>query len=172
MKNQFIKTRKLLSTLAALAVTLSMVSCGSDDNNANSRYTNSATTTTTTKPTATTTTTTKSIPKKFDNFIFNESVPNDVTGNWKSVIVDEKFDVVKNAIDLYNCYFSNEQTILAVINLENQTTACISKVLGALDITIHKYVDGGENDAKSMFCGKVLSEYWVYIDSGKSEKIR
>ena len=170
--------KKTLSMLVALVITLSMVACGSSDKNTDSAsqnsnsnsFTSTTTTTTTTRP-ATTTTTKKA--SKFDDYVLNESIRNDTTGSWKSVLVAEKLDVVKNAVDLYDYYFDDNKTILAVINMSTKTTAKISVLYdGTLDITIYDYVDGEEHDANLMFSGNVLSEYWVTIKDGKAEKIQ
>ena len=175
--------KKTLSMLVALVITLSMVACGLSDKNTDSTFQNSnsnsftstTTTTTTAKPTTTTPATTITTKKasKFDDYVLNESIRNDTTGNWKSVLVAEKLDVVKNAVDLYDYYFDDNKTILAVINMSTKTTAKISVLYdGTLDVTIYGYVDGEEHDANLMFSGNVLSEYWVTIKDGKSEKIQ
>ena len=40
-----------------------------------------------------------------------------------------------------------------------------------LSVTIHEYVNKEELDAKKLFSGMVLGEYWIYLDNGDIEKI-
>lgn len=100
------------------------------------------------------------------------SVRNDATGKWKyTTIADSDFDVTEYAVSIYKEY-GGEDAVLAVINFSTNTTACINKVAGYLDVTIHEYVKGEEHDAKEMFSGMVLGEYMVYTDNGDVEKIQ
>lgn len=41
-----------------------------------------------------------------------------------------------------------------------------------LDVTIYEYVDKEEHDAKKLFSGMLLTEYFVYIDNGDIEEVQ
>lgn len=99
-------------------------------------------------------------------------VRNDVTGRWKVITVNSDKDIVKYAKDYYENNFSNENEIHAIVNLQTNRTYKISNLLGnSLDVTVHKYIPGEQNDAKKLFSGDVLDEYTVYLDNGKIERI-
>lgn len=94
MENRTNKTKKLLSTLAALVITLSMVSCGSNDNSTNSSSTSSTTTTTTTaetttttKPTTTTTTTQSTTTKKTNDILDTDTFVDEIE---KKISISDK----------------------------------------------------------------------------------
>ena len=69
-------------------------------------------------------------------------------------------------------YFKSNNEIHALINMATKRTARISVLFDSiLDVTIKQYVKGEEHDAKELFGGKTLKEYWVYLDTGKIELI-
>mgnify|MGYP000787866733 FL=1 len=41
-----------------------------------------------------------------------------------------------------------------------------------LDVSIYEYVDGEEHDAKLLFGGTLLKQYFVYTDTGEIEEIQ
>ena len=54
----------------------------------------------------------------------------------------------------------------------NTTTSISVLVNGTLRVAIHEYVDGEEHDAKELFNGMLLGEYYINIESGQIEKIQ
>ena len=114
--------------------------------------------------------------KKFSdneiNIDLQDSVRNDVTGNWKLARTSDVFNIEEYALDYYNTYFNDDNEIHAVVNFTNNTTTNISYMFGILDVAIHEYVDKEEHDANILFSGDVIEEYYVYIDNGDIEKIR
>lgn len=106
------------------------------------------------------------------DFSFRTSVRNDVTGNWRVSIISTSATPDTYALDYYNTLFSSDSEVHAIINTALNTTTRINSVYGALDVTVLEHIDGEENDAKELFCGSVLSEYLIYTDTGKVEKIQ
>ena len=53
------------------------------------------------------------------------------------------------------------------MNFTYNTTSKISVMGNLLDVTIYEYVDKEEHDAKLLFSGMVLDEYFIDIDSGE-----
>ena len=43
---------------------------------------------------------------------------------------------------------------------------------GQLDVSVYEYVDGEEHDAKELYSGMLLSEYFVNMDTGEVEQIQ
>lgn len=99
-------------------------------------------------------------------------VRNDKTGKWRySVFTQGGIDISEYALKYYEDYFNSDNEIHAVINLTNKTSTRISYNYGMLFVTVHRYVDGEENDANLMFSGIVLQDFIVYTDNGDIEKI-
>ena len=99
-----------------------------------------------------------------------DSVNNDVTGRWKCVVIAENdFNAADYALSCYKNYFVSDDTILAVVNLSTKQTASISLVGGFLSVSVYEYVDGEEHDAKLLFSGSHLADYFVYVDNGDIE---
>ena len=105
------------------------------------------------------------------NFSFSDSVKNDVTGNWRISLISDSATPDEYALDYYNTLFSSDDEIHAIVNFSLNTTTKISVVYtGVLDVTILEYVDGEEHDAKELFGGNLLAEYWIHTDTGEIEK--
>ncbi len=100
------------------------------------------------------------------------AVRNDVTGNWKKVLISEDIAIQEKALEYYNTYFDSEKEIHAVINFANNTTTKISVLGDSLDVTIYEYVSKEEHDAKILFSGQLLAEYFVNMDTGEIEQIQ
>lgn len=106
-------------------------------------------------------------------FSFDDSVRNDVTGNWKISLISDSATPDEYALDYYKTLFSSDDEIHAVINYALNTTNKISVLYGGiLDVSVLEYVDGEEHDAKELFGGSLLNEYWVHTDTGEVEKIQ
>ena len=101
-----------------------------------------------------------------------DTVRNDVTGNWKCIVIAENnFNVEDYALSCYKNYFDSDKTILAVENLTTKTSTSISVVSGLLYVSVYEYTKGEEHDAKAMFSGTHLVDYIVYTDNGDIEKV-
>lgn len=101
-----------------------------------------------------------------------DTVRNDVTGNWKCIVIAENnFNVEDYALSCYKNYFDSDKTILAVENLTTKTSTSISVVSGLLYVSVYEYTKGEEHDAKAMFGGTHLVDYIVYTDNGYIEKV-
>lgn len=101
-----------------------------------------------------------------------DTVRNDVTGNWKCIVIAENnFNVEDYALSCYKNYFDSDKTILAVENLTTKTSTSISVVSGLLYVSVYEYTKGEEHDAKAMFGGTHLVDYTVYTDNGDIEKV-
>lgn len=101
------------------------------------------------------------------------SVRNDVTGKWRVSKIATNENILEYAKSYYNNNFSNGDEIHAIVNFTLNTTTQISKLFdGIIVVTIHEYVNGEEHDAKKMFGGDVLGEYWIYLDNGDIEEIK
>lgn len=101
-----------------------------------------------------------------------DTVRNDVTGNWKYIVIAENnFNVEDYALSCYKNYFDSDKTILAVENLTTKTSTSISVVSGLLYVSVYEYTKGEEHDAKAMFGGTHLVDYIVYTDNGDIEKV-
>lgn len=97
---------------------------------------------------------------------------NDVTGNWRISTIAESIDIQEYAVSYYNKYFTNDTEIHAIVNFTYNTTTKISIMGNLLDVCIYDYVDGEEHDAKLLFGGTLLKEYFVNIDNGDIEEIQ
>jgi hypothetical protein len=57
--------------------------------------------------------------------------------------------------------------------MSTNVTGQISKVMDdTLDVTLYEYVEDEEHDAKELFGGMLLKEYWVTISTGEVEEIQ
>lgn len=100
------------------------------------------------------------------------NVRNDVTGKWRLSEYASSDSQETIAFEYYKAYFEDDEEIHALINISKSRTACISVLSGnMLSITIKKYIQGEEFDAKKLFGGETLEEYIVYLDTGRIEKV-
>lgn len=107
------------------------------------------------------------------DFSFSDSVRHDTTGNWRISLIATQQTPDSYALDYYNTLFSSDDEIHAVVNFSLNTTTRISVLFdGVLDVTVLEYVDGEEHDAKELFGGSLLTEYWVHTDTGEVENIQ
>ena len=99
-------------------------------------------------------------------------VTNDVTGNWRLSKINTSDDIIEYVKSYYENNFNNDSEIHAIINFTLNTTTNVSVLFdNILSVTIHEYVNKEELDAKKLFSGMVLGEYWIYLDNGDIEKI-
>ena len=99
-------------------------------------------------------------------------VRNDTTDNWRISSIAESINIEEYALSYYKKYFSSDAEIHAIVNFSNNTTTKISVAGNVLDVSIYEYVDGEEHDAKLLFSGTLLKQYFVYTDTGKIEEIQ
>lgn len=105
-------------------------------------------------------------------FFFADNVNNDVTGKWRIAKVSTKISTEKYALDYYKKFFSSDDEIHAIVNFTDSTTTCITQLFSdTIDVTIHNYIDGEEHDAKVLFGGDTLEEYWINVNTGEIEDI-
>lgn len=104
-------------------------------------------------------------------FTYKSSVPNDVTGKWRLSTTSTSFDIASYALNYYKTYFKSDDEIHAVINKSNGTTSSLSVVAGQLNVTVHRYIDEEENDAKILFSGDVISQYYIDMNTGEVSKV-
>ena len=103
--------------------------------------------------------------------VFKGAVNNDVTGNWRYATYDSNISQEAIAIDYCNTYFKSDKELHALINKSDNTVACIQYIFSdLLDVTIHEYTKGEELDAKELFGGDVITEYFVTISTGEIEE--
>lgn len=105
------------------------------------------------------------------SLIYNGEVRNDNTGNWRYSGYTENDSQETFASEYYKAFFEDDKEIHAVINFTNKTTAKLAVVGEKIDVTIYEYVDGEEHDAKELFSGDVLKQYFVNISDGSVEDI-
>ena len=97
---------------------------------------------------------------------FQDSVPNDKTGNWRLATTSTSYDLKTYALNYYKSYFQNDKEIHAIVNKSQNITASLSILSDQLYIVVHKYIDGEENDAAILFSGDVIKEFAIDIHSG------
>lgn len=101
------------------------------------------------------------------------TVNNDVTGNWRVATISKDIQMEEHAVEYYKKYFQSDNEIHAIVNFYYRTTTSISVLFGnILDVTVFEYVDKEEHDAKLLFSGMLLKEYFVNIDTGEIEEIQ
>lgn len=94
-------------------------------------------------------------------------VRNDGTGKWRKSLIAENVEPMDYALNYYKQYFKSDDEIHAIINFNDNTTTKLSVAGNLLAVTVYEYVDKEELDAKVLFSGMVLDEYFIDIDSGE-----
>ena len=171
--------RRLFAIALSLSILFTTACGGNNDNNSDtadaitteSVITEVATTEPDTTEQAVEEQTLEKTPLGF-NVMFSDSYRNDATGNWRLARIAEDIDMEKYALEYYKNYFKSDDEIHIVINFTRNVTTRISFNGNILDVTNMGYVDGEEHDAKIACSGSVLSEYFVYTDSGEIEQIQ
>lgn len=100
---------------------------------------------------------------------FSDEVRNDVTGNWRIAEIASNKSALDFALAYYKEFVTSKDETHAVVNFTTKTTTKISRspLPGYVSVTIHEYVDGEEHDAKELFGGEVLGDYWIDIETGE-----
>ncbi len=163
VKNQVYKKWWLLATAVVIVtvIVIAIVSGGNDDNiNADA------------SPFATENQQQTHTKSKIDSISFNvKNVRNDTTGRWRIATIAENIDMKDYALDYYNKYFMSDKEIHAIVNFNYMTTTKISVMGNLLDVTVYEYVSKEEHDAKLLFSGRRLKEYFVNMNNGEIEEI-
>lgn len=101
------------------------------------------------------------------------SVINDSTGNWKLSRIATSENVIDYVSSYYKSSFTDSKEVHAIVNFTLNTTTKVSKLSDSiLSVTVYEYVNKEELDAKKLFTGMVLGEYWIYLDNGDIEEIK
>lgn len=108
-----------------------------------------------------------------NTFVFNNSVPNDTTGNWRLATTVTAGDLTEYAVEYYQTLFSDNNEVHAVINKGLNTTNKINVLTDdLLCVTVYDYVEDEEKDAKKLFGGTLLGKYQITISTGDIEQIQ
>ncbi|MEA5083257.1 MAG: hypothetical protein VB018_03790 [Lachnospiraceae bacterium] len=106
------------------------------------------------------------------DIIFDDTVRNDKTTNWRLARTADNIDFCKYALSYYNEYYKSDDEIHFMVNFTNKTTANMFVMSDyAIEVTFHEYVDKEEHDANTLGSGTVLETYFIYLDNGDIEKI-
>lgn len=99
---------------------------------------------------------------------FRKSINDDVTGKWRVAIISDSSDLNAYVVDFYKAYIKDSSELLGIVNHDLKTTTCVRNFLGDwLDISVHQYQPGEENNAKLLFGGKLLDNYWINMVTGE-----
>lgn len=105
-------------------------------------------------------------------FFFSDNVNNDVTGKWRISKVATTRKATDYALEYYKTLFSSDDEIHGIVNFTDSTTIRITSVLSdTINVSVLSYVDGEEHDAKLLFSGDLLEDYWINIETGEVEDI-
>lgn len=103
--------------------------------------------------------------------IWYTSVHNDVTGNWRELVVYSNKPVDADlAMEYYDAYFDSDDEIHWITNLYLKTVTRLSKMGNILNVATSEYQDGEENDAKKLGGGMALGSFAVDMDTRKEIK--
>lgn len=111
--------------------------------------------------------------KEKESLVWRGDVRNDVTGNWRLATYASGNSLETFAAEYYKAFFESDDEIHAVIDKNAGVTGNISVLFSnIIDVTLHEYIDKEENDAKVLFGGRVLKEYWINLTDGSIEEIQ
>ena len=104
---------------------------------------------------------------------FLGNVPNDATSGWRLSEYTSKNGPETFALDYYHAYIEEGDVLHALINKNLGITVRVSAstLFGVVSITIFKYHQDEEKDAKVLFDGNPIEKYEVDMESGLIEKI-
>ena len=83
----------------------------------------------------------------------------------------KNIDIEYYALSYYKTYFMDDSEIHAIVNFTRRTTTRITCLGNMLNVSILEYVDKEEHDAKALFGGMLIRDFYVYIDNGDIELI-
>ncbi len=95
----------------------------------------------------------------------------DVTEKWRVSTIAENIQPEDYAIDYYNKYFESTDEVHWVVNFNYNTTTCISRPSGFLDVRVFEYTSKEEHSAKTLGSGMMYAEYFIDLATGEVEKI-
>lgn len=100
--------------------------------------------------------------------LWYDSVRNDVTGNWRELVIYSDKAIDKDlAIEYCKAYFESDDEVHFIVNLYLKTTTQLNKYGDTLSVTCKEYKDKEEHDAKELGSGDVLDSFVVNIDTGE-----
>ncbi|MDE5736759.1 MAG: hypothetical protein K2H93_00155 [Oscillospiraceae bacterium] len=99
------------------------------------------------------------------NPVFYNKVENDVTGDWKCLVVEANGSIPEYALSAYETY-GTKAKVFVIEDITGKQAIKASLSEDVLNIEIHQYVNQEEQDAKLMLSGDLLAEYWIYTDNG------
>ena len=102
--------------------------------------------------------------------LYDTSVRNDKTGNWRMLRYSAGINFADYAADYYTAYFESDDEVHAVVDM-NHATYMITYSYGVLNIAQHAYVDGEEHDAALLGSGDLIAQYTVDLSTGTVEKL-
>lgn len=107
------------------------------------------------------------LPCGIEITLFDASVRNDVTGNWRLARIANSSPISDYAMEYYENMFSSDEEIHAIVNFTLNTTTCIKVMSGTLFSDTYEYVDGEEHDANLLFTGNLLDSKIINIETGE-----
>lgn len=143
--------KKVLSLFLALVMLLSLVACGSSEEEKLRDALNE---------------------KIGEKIMYSDEVRNDATGRWRLARVATTADITDYVVDYYNAYFESSDEVHVIVNFTTNTTSVVTVLFDTmLSVDVHQYVDKEEHDAVTLASGDLIASYIVYLDSGEIEKI-
>lgn len=106
------------------------------------------------------------LPSQFE-INFNNSVRNDVTGNWRISATSDSFVPAEYAVEYYETMFSSGSEVHAIWNATLGTTTRITVASGIIFADTFEYVKGEEHDAKLLFSGQLLDSKMFDAETGE-----
>ncbi len=106
------------------------------------------------------------------NVSFSDTIPEDVTGNWRLATISDDIEFLEYAASYYDNYFESDDETHFIINYTDNTITCITKYFDEfIFLAVSEHVEGEEDSAKKLQSGDFLNQYWIYLDNGDIEKI-
>ncbi len=99
---------------------------------------------------------------------YKESVPNDMTGNWRLAFSNEGIPTIDYVIAYYKEHFASDKEVHAIVNYNLGTITRLNYGSGLLFVDTYEYRSGEEADAKSMFEGEKLDEIVLNAETGEA----
>ena len=104
------------------------------------------------------------------NPTFLESVPEDVTGNWRMAVIATDCDIRDYIFSYKNKYIKSSDEVHIIVNPIRGVTTRINSIGSEyLSVAELSYIQGEEQSAKTLCGGDLQCEYVVYCDNGDIE---
>ncbi|NFC67308.1 hypothetical protein EXN48_14670 [Clostridium botulinum] len=99
-------------------------------------------------------------------------VRKDVTGNWRILTISKQCKIEEYVLSYYKKNFKDKKEIHGIVNFTTNTTTRVIDLGEFIEVGVLEYVKGEEHDAKDLFGGIELKQYWIYKDNGDIEEIK